>query len=180
MAKSQKSGAAPVKKQTTEPSTPAPAAPTTNPANDPTVVPPVADPATPAAPSTEENATPPVENGAAAQAPVNDEPAPVEVKESMKRAELDAVALEAGLTNVTTYKDKAAVVAAIERVRGGEDANVVDEELKPVVNSGEANVEIEVTTPFFDADQNVPRRAGAKYMVTEERAAKLRGLNLAK
>lgn len=191
MAKSQKSGAAPANKQTTEPS-----APTTNPENNPTVVPPVTDKNV-ADPNvndsditeTDDNVTPPAQ-GAAAQAPVNDEPeAPaddnnepekVEVKESMKRVELDAIATEEGLTNASKYKDKSVVVAAVERVRAGEDASVVDEELTPVVNNGGGDVEVEVVNPFFDLEVKTQRKPGDKYKTTETRASELRGHKLIK
>lgn len=58
MAKQKKTNAAPAKKQTTEPTTPAPVAPTTAPENNPTVVPPVADPVTPETPKVEEPKAP--------------------------------------------------------------------------------------------------------------------------
>lgn len=192
MAKSRKSGAAPVKKQTTEPSAPTPAAPTTNPANDPTVVPPVSDKNV-ADPNvddsditeTEDNVTPPA-NGAAAQAPVNDdapandEPEKVEVKESMKRDELNAIATEEGLANASKYKDKAAVVAAVERVRAGEDAGIVDGDVTPVVEDSGATVEVEVINPFYDLEEKKNRTAGTKYTTTETRASELRGHKLIK
>lgn len=185
--------AAPVNKQTTEPSAPAPAAdptaattptaPNTNPANEPTVVPPADDSQAPVAP----------EGGAAAQAPVNDDPTPpaddqsgsqepekIEVKESMKRPELDAVAVEEGLTNASKYKDKAAVVAAVERVRAGEVASDVDTELTPVAPVTGADVEVEAAGPFFDLIAKATRKTGDKFKVTETRAAELRGHKLIK
>lgn len=166
MAKAKNSGAAPVNKQTTEPSTPAPVAPTTNPENNPTVVPPVADPAT--------------SDPAQVQNDTSTEPEQVEVKEGMKRAELDAVAVEAGLTNVSTYKDKAVVVAAVERVRAGEDASVVDKELTPVVDNGSSDVEVEVVSPFYDVEVKTYRKAGDKYKTSETRAGSLRSGKLVK
>lgn len=193
MAKSKNTGAAPVKKQTTEPTTPAPEAPTTNPPNDPTVVAQptdknVADPNvndSDITETTDDTVTPPAQ-GAAAQAPVNDEqagddePEKVAVKESMKRAELDAVATEEGLANASKYKDKAAVVAAVERVRAGEVATDVDTELTPVVDNGGDTVEVEVINPFYDLQANKNRNAGVKYKTTETRASELRGHKLVK
>ena len=183
MAKSQNTGAAAADKQTTDPATPTPVAPTTNPENDPTVVP----------PQTEDTTTTPPVEGAAAQTPVNDDPAPAdenndepeqselpEVKESMKRADLDAIAADEGLTNVSKYKDKAAVVAALERVRAGEDASTVDEELTPVVNNGGGDVEVEVVSPFYDLQVKTQRQPGDKYKTTETRASELRGHKLIK
>lgn len=184
MATSRKSGAAPVNKQTTEPKTPAPvadpaaattpAAPTTNPANEPTVVPPVTD---------KNVADPNVDDSDITETPadqLDQQPEQVEVKESMKRAELDAVAAEAGLTNASKYKDKAAVVAAVERVRGGEVATDVDTELTPVVPPAGADNEVEAISPFFDLTAKTARVAGDKFKVTETRAAELRGHKLIK
>ena len=186
MAKSKNTGAAPVKKQTTEPKTPAPvadpaavttpAAPTTNPANDPTVVPPVTD---------KNVADPNVDDSEITKTDdhVDDEPEQpeqVEVKESMKRAELDAIATEAGLTNASKYKDKAAVVAAVERVRAGEAASDVDTDVTPVVSPAGADNEVEAISPFFDLTAKTARVAGDKFKVTETRAAELRGHKLIK
>lgn len=164
MAKSQKSGAAPANKEGDTP--------TNAPAN---ATPAVADPAT----SADENTTAAVDNGTA-QVAATEEVEKPEVKESMKRDELNAIATEEGLTNVSTYKDKAAVVAAVERVRAGEDASVVDEELTPVVDNGTGDVEVEVANPFYDLEAKKHRKAGDSYKTTESRAAKLRGLNLLK
>lgn len=106
----------------------------------------------------------------------------VEVSESMKRAELNAVATDAGLTNVSKYNDKATVVTAIERVRAGEDATAVDAELAPAPadDSEAASVEVEVTAAFYDMKTLSNRSVGDKYQTTEERATELRGRKLVK
>lgn len=181
--------AAPVNKQTTEPSAPVadpaaattPAAPTTNPANDPTVVPPTDDTQTTVAPQ-----------GAAAQAPVNDEPEapatddkaaavePTEVKESMKREELNTIAAQEGLASASKYKDKAAVVEAVERVRAGADAAEVDAELAPVVEDTGSRTEVEASAPFYDLQGKKYRKAGDKFSTSATRAGELRGLKLIK
>lgn len=106
----------------------------------------------------------------------------VEVKASMKRAELNDIAAEAGLTNVSSYKDRATVVTAIERVLAGEGAEAVDAELAPVEDDDEAaaSVEVEVTASFYDMKTNASRSVGDKYKTTEERASELRGRKLVK
>lgn len=106
----------------------------------------------------------------------------VEVSASMKRAELDGIATEAGLTNVSSYKDKATVVTAIERVRAGGNAEAIDAELAPVADSDEAaeTVEVEVTGAFYDMKTQTNRGVGDKYKTTEERATELRGRKLVK
>lgn len=180
MAKSQKSGTPPVKKQTTEPTTPAPVvpeAPTTNPPNDPTVVPPTTDPNV-SDPNVDDSDL--VDDGADKPATEPEQPEQVAVSEGMKRKELDAVAAEAGLTNVSKYKDKSVVVSAIERVRAGEDAAAVDGELTPEVPEAGAGTEVEAVNPFYDLEGKKTRKAGDKFKVTETRAAELRGHKLIK
>lgn len=185
MAKSNsKRTAAPVNKQTTEPSTPAPvadpaaattpAAPTTNPENNPTVVPPVTDKNV-ADPNVDDSDITETEND-----DTTNQPEQVEVNTSMKRDALNAVAVEAGLTNVSKYKTKDDVVSAVERVRAGEDASAVDEELTPVVAQAGATTEVEAVNPFYDLEGKTTRKAGDKFKVTETRAAELRGHKLIK
>jgi len=104
----------------------------------------------------------------------------VEVKASMKREELNEIALAAGLADVATYKDKNAVVEAINRVRNEEEAYTVNEEFKAVAQDENGDVEVEVVAPFYDAEAHADRRAGKKFKVTEDRANKLRSLKLVK
>lgn len=187
MAKSKKT-AAPAKKQTTEASAPKPAAPTTNPVNDPTVVPPVTDKnvADPNVDDSEivdtETVTPPAggETPVVTEEPTDEDEQieDVEVKSSMKREKLNEIALAAGLASVETYSDKDVVVAAIERVRAGEHAADVDAGLKQVIDNGD--VEVEVVAPFYDVEVGTDRRAGTKYKTSKERATKLRSAKLVK
>ena len=138
--------------------------------------PPVIDPATDsnvAAPSSTENETPPVEDDAP-------EVEQVEVSESMKRAELDDVAAEAGLASVKSYKDKATVVDAINRVRAGADVNAVNEELAPSVDDSGDKVEVTILAPFYDLEGKATRYAGTTYQTTQARASELRGRKLVK
>lgn len=191
MAKAKNTGAAKAAKQTTEPTTPAPvadpaaattpAAPTTNPANDTTVVAQTDDTQATVAPQS-----------AAAQAPVNDDaetpatedeaPAvePTEVKESMKREELNTIAAQEGLASASKYKDKAAVVEAVERVRAGADAAEVDAELAPVVEDTGDRTQVEASAPFYDLQGKKYRKAGEKFSTSATRAGELRGLKLIK
>lgn len=162
--------AAPIEKANEDTSVPAPATPDTEDttAVDTETTTPTTDVAQSAA-TTEENQT-----AAETDAP--------EVKESMKRNELNAIATEAGLANVSKYKDKAAVVSAIERVRAGEDVAAIDAELAPVEDDKEAdaNVEVEVAAPFYDLQTDRNRSAGETYKTTEARANELRGRSLVK
>lgn len=181
-------------KQSTEPTTPAPAAPTTNPANDPTIVPPttdknVADPSVNDSDITKttDDSVAPQAQGAAAQAPVNDDPTPAddaveptEVKESMKREELNTIAAQEGLASASKYKDKAAVVEAVERVRAGADAAEVDAELAPEVEDTGDRTQVEASAPFYDLQGKKYRKAGEKFSTSATRAGELRGLKLIK
>jgi hypothetical protein len=190
MAKANNSGAAPANKEGATPTNP-PAAPTpTEPVTPPVTDKNVADPNvndsditdTTQQPASEVNtqSTEPTTPPATDPETPTEEPEKVEVKESMKRKELDAVAVEEGLANASKYKDKSVVVAAVERVRAGEDASVVDEELTPVVDNGGGDVEVEVVNPYYDLEVKTHRKPGDKYKTTDSRAAMLRGKKLIK
>jgi len=53
------------------------------------------------------------------------------------RPDLEAYAVELGLVDAKTYQNKPAVLDALKRVKGGEDASVVNGELKVVVENPE-------------------------------------------
>jgi len=56
-------------------------------------------------------------------------------KSSTTRPQLEAVAVELGLVDASTYTNKPAVLDAIKRVDAGEDAATVNKELKVVDES---------------------------------------------
>lgn len=71
---------------------------------------------------------------------------PDELKK-LKREELDALAVEAGLVDAASFTSKDAVIAAVGRVQGGEDAAVVNEESKPTPKLA-SQYQVRVTNDF--------------------------------
>jgi len=61
--------------------------------------------------------------------------------EDHNRAELDKLAVDAGLTEASKYPNKPAVADAINRVRAGEDAATVNAELAPQAAPQDENAE---------------------------------------
>ncbi len=68
-----------------------------------------------------------------------------------QRPDLEAFAVEQGLTDASTYQNKPAVVDAILRVRAGEEAAAVNDELKVVQDDPETPP---VGPTITDADED--------------------------
>src|SRR4051812_15181455 len=78
--------------------------------------------------------------------------------EEHNRAELDKLAVDAGLKDAASYPNKPAVADAINRVRAGEDAAAVNAELAPQVTAqdetaGEASVAQKASAQVTDKPQ---------------------------